>query len=563
LSDRWWENSVIYEIFPRSFKDSNGDGIGDIQGIILKLDYIRDLGVDAIWLCPIYKSPNDDSGYDISDYYSIWNELGTMEDFHRLVAELKKRDIKLIMDLVVNHSSDEHEWFIESKKSKDNPYRDYYIWKTGKNGKKPNNWLATKVGGSAWEYDEGTDEYYLHIYSKKQPDFNWENPRVRQSIYDIMKFWIDKGVDGFRMDVINKIAKEDGLPDVKRKVGDTREYLPAEQYFQNHPKVHKYLKEMNKEVLSKYEGIMALGQTQGLTPEDAYLYTGEERNEINMFLQFEHVELDKKGNRKLDFDLVEFKRIINKWQIALDGKLWNTIFFGSHDLSRSVSHFGNDKKYRIQSAKMLATILLTLKGTPIVYFGDEIGMTNVRFSDIDDYRDIRTSNIYKERVLEGKEDIKRVMEDIWEISRDNARTPMQWDLSKNSGFTNGEPWIKVNENYKEINVYNNLIDENSIYNYYKKMIRLRKNNDVLRKGEFKLLLEKDEYVFSYIREWNNKKVLIIASFSDEEIKVNLDLEALNDFNNCQLLISNYENKYEDISDINLRPYEVRVYSLNN
>lgn len=563
MSDRWWENSVIYEIFPRSFKDSNGDGIGDIQGIILKLDYIRDLGVDAIWLCPIYKSPNDDSGYDISDYYSIWNELGTMEDFHRLVAELKKRDIKLIMDLVVNHSSDEHEWFIESKKSKDNPYRDYYIWKTGKNGKKPNNWLATKVGGSAWEYDEGTDEYYLHIYSKKQPDFNWENPRVRQSIYDIMKFWIDKGVDGFRMDVINKIAKEDGLPDVKRKVGDTREYLPAEQYFQNHPKVHKYLKEMNKEVLSKYEGIMALGQTQGLTPEDAYLYTGEERNEINMFLQFEHVELDKKGNRKLDFDLVEFKRIINKWQIALDGKLWNTIFFGSHDLSRSVSHFGNDKKYRIQSAKMLATILLTLKGTPIVYFGDEIGMTNVRFSDIDDYRDIRTSNIYKERVLEGKEDIKRVMEDIWEISRDNARTPMQWDLSKNSGFTNGEPWIKVNENYKEINVYNNLIDENSIYNYYKKMIRLRKNNDVLRKGEFKLLLEKDEYVFSYIREWNNKKVLIIASFSDEEIKVNLDLEALNDFNNCQLLISNYENKYEDISDINLRPYEVRVYSLNN
>jgi oligo-1,6-glucosidase len=563
LSDRWWENSVIYEIFPRSFKDSNGDGIGDIQGIISKLDYIRDLGVDAIWLCPIYKSPNDDSGYDISDYYSIWNELGTMEDFHRLVAELKKRDIKLIMDLVVNHSSDEHEWFIESKKSKDNPYRDYYIWKRGKNGKKPNNWLATKVGGSAWEYDEGTDEYYLHIYSKKQPDFNWENPRVRQSIYDIMKFWIDKGVDGFRMDVINKIAKEDGLPDVKRKVGDTREYLPAEEYFQNHPKVHKYLKEMNKEVLSKYEGIMALGQTQGLTPEDAYLYTGEERNEINMFLQFEHVELDKKGNRKLAFDLVEFKRIINKWQIALDGKLWNTIFFGSHDLSRSVSHFGNDKKYRIQSAKMLATILLTLKGTPIVYFGDEIGMTNVRFSDIDDYRDIRTSNIYKERVLEGKEDIKRVMEDIWEISRDNARTPMQWDLSKNSGFTNGEPWIKVNENYKEINVYNNLIDENSIYNYYKKMIKLRKNNDVLRKGKFKLLLEKDEYVFSYIREWNNKKVLIIASFSNEEIKVNLDLEALNDFNNCQLLISNYENKYEDISDINLRPYEVRVYSLNN
>ncbi|MCT4564760.1 MAG: alpha-glucosidase [Maledivibacter sp.] len=563
MSDRWWENSVIYEIFPRSFKDSNGDGIGDIQGIISKLDYIRDLGVDAIWLCPIYKSPNDDSGYDISDYYSIWNELGTMEDFHRLVAELKKRDIKLIMDLVVNHSSDEHEWFIESKKSKDNPYRDYYIWKRGKNGKKPNNWLATKVGGSAWEYDEGTDEYYLHIYSKKQPDFNWENPRVRQSIYDIMKFWIDKGVDGFRMDVINKIAKEDGLPDVKRKVGDTREYLPAEEYFQNHPKVHKYLKEMNKEVLSKYEGIMALGQTQGLTPEDAYLYTGEERNEINMFLQFEHVELDKKGNRKLAFDLVEFKRIINKWQIALDGKLWNTIFFGSHDLSRSVSHFGNDKKYRIQSAKMLATILLTLKGTPIVYFGDEIGMTNVRFSDIDDYRDIRTSNIYKERVLEGKEDIKRVMEDIWEISRDNARTPMQWDLSKNSGFTNGEPWIKVNENYKEINVYNNLIDENSIYNYYKKMIKLRKNNDVLRKGKFKLLLEKDEYVFSYIREWNNKKVLIIASFSNEEIKVNLDLEALNDFNNCQLLISNYENKYEDISDINLRPYEVRVYSLNN
>lgn len=561
MSDKWWENSVIYEIFPRSFKDSNGDGIGDIQGIISKLDYLKDLGIDAIWLCPIYESPNNDSGYDISDYNNIWNELGTMEDFDELVQQLKKRDIKLIMDLAVNHSSHEHKWFIESRKSKDNEYRDYYIWKKGNNGKEPNNWLATKVGGSAWEYDEGTDEYYLHIYSKQQPDLNWENPKVRRSIYDIMKFWIDKGVDGFRMDVINKIAKEEGLPDVKREEGDYRKYLPAEKYFQNHPRVHDYLREMNDEVLSKYNSIMAMGQTQGVSPQQAYLYTGEDRNELNMFIQFEHVDLDRSGSRKLDFDLIEFKRIINKWQTTLESKLWNTLFFGSHDLPRSVSHFGNDKEYRVESAKMLATILLTLRGTPVIYFGDEIGMTNVRFSDIKDYRDIRTQNAYRERFIEGNESFESVMRDIWETSRDNARTPMQWDSSENAGFSDNKPWIKVNPNYEEINAYKNLIDEDSIYNYYKKMINLRKNNQVLLRGKFKLLLEKAPNIFAYYRELNTDKVLIVSNFSDKEINVKLYSKMLDNISTYELVICNYKNISEDIYNITLKPYEARVYSI--
>ncbi|WP_304438587.1 alpha-glucosidase [Caloranaerobacter sp. TR13] len=555
----WWKNSIIYEIFPRSFKDSNGDGIGDIQGIISKLDYLKDLGVDAIWLCPVYPSPNNDSGYDVSDYYDIWDELGTMEDIEKLIVEMHKRDMKLIMELVANHTSDEHEWFIESRKSKDNPYRDYYIWRPGKDGKEPNNWLSAKLGGSVWTYDDNTDEYYLHLYSSKQPDLNWENLKVRQEVYNIMRFWFDKGVDGFRMDVINKIAKAPGLPDVERKEGDKRKYLPCEEYYENYPKVHDYLKEMNREVLSKYENKLAMGQTSGVTPEQAYLYTGEDRGELNLFLQFEHIDIDRgSNNKKLPFNALEFKKSLAKWQTAMDGKLWNTLFFGSHDTSRPVSHYGNDKKYRVESAKMLATILFTLKGTPIIYQGEEIGMTNVRFESIEDYRDIRTHNVYRERYLEGGEKLEDVMQDIWELSRDNARTPMQWDDSENAGFTKGKPWIKPNPNYKEINVQKSLDDSNSILHYYKEIIKLRKSNEVLLYGDFRLIFEDDPNIFAYFRELNKKKVLVITNFSDKDIEINLSRE-IRKIDNFKLLISNYEVNEANIESIKLKPFEARVY----
>jgi oligo-1,6-glucosidase len=558
LSNKWWKNSVIYQIFPRSFKDSNGDGIGDIQGIISKLDYLKELGINAIWLCPIYQSPNKDSGYDVSDYYSIWNDIGTMEDFNQLIEEIHKRDMKLIMELVANHSSDEHKWFLKSRMSKDNPYRDYYIWKPGKNNNEPNNWMSTKVGGSAWEYDTVTGEYYLHIYSKNQPDFNWENPKLRKAIYDIMNFWFNKGVDGFRMDVINKIAKEEGLPDVKKE--DNRKYLPAEEYFQNHPKVHKYLKEMNEEVLSKYDNIVTIGQTQGVTLEQALLYTAEDRKELSMFLQFEHVNFDINGSKKLDFELIEFKRIINKWQSGLGGKVWNTIFFGSHDLPRAVSHFGNDKEYRVESAKMIGAILLSLRGTPIIYQGDEIGMTNTKFHNIDDYRDIRTINTYKERVVSGGESIESFMKDIWQVSRDNARTPMQWNSNKNAGFTDVTPWIKVNSNYKQVNVENELKDSSSIVNFYKKLISLRKQHKSIIDGEFKLILEDDPKIFAYIRENKCEKILIVANFSVDSILFNIPEDI--GLNHINILLSNYNinEKFKEAT-YKLRPYEVIVISL--
>jgi oligo-1,6-glucosidase len=559
LSKQWWKEAVVYQIYPRSFKDSNGDGIGDIPGIISKLDYLKDLGIDVIWLSPVYKSPNDDNGYDISDYRDIMDEFGTMADWEKLLEEVHKRGMKLIMDLVVNHSSDEHPWFIESRKSKDNPYRDYYIWRPGKDGKEPNNWESV-FGGSAWEYDEATGEYYLHLFSKKQPDLNWENPKLRQEIYDMMKFWLDKGIDGFRMDVINFISKVPELPDAPNPEG--KKYVSGAQYFINGPRIHEFLQEMNQEVLSKYD-IMTVGEMPGVTVEEAQLYTGEDRNELNMVFQFEHVGLDSGSGGKWDLrplKLKDLKENMTKWQKGLEGIGWNSLYLNNHDQPRMVSRFGNDQEYRVESAKMLATFLHMLQGTPFIYQGEEIGMTNVRFESIDDYKDIETLNMYREKVMEQGEDTKKVMESIYAKGRDNARTPFQWDDSENAGFTAGTPWIKVNPNYKEINAKQAIEDPNSIYHYYRKLIQLRKQQPIIVYGTYDLILPEHEQIYAYTRTYHNEKLLVILNFSDQQpvFEWPKDLS----FSYKELLISNYQvDGDEEIDFIKLKPYEARVYLL--
>lgn len=449
MQKTWWKESVVYQIYPRSFMDSNGDGIGDIPGIISKLDYLKTLGIDVIWLSPVYKSPNDDNGYDISDYKDIMDEFGTMADWDELLSEVHARGMKLVMDLVVNHSSDEHAWFVESRKSKDNPYRDYYIWKPGKDGKEPNNWEAN-FSGSAWEYDDTTDEYFLHLFSKKQPDLNWENPKLRREVYDMMNWWLEKGIDGFRMDVVNFISKVDGLPDAPAQEG--KKYASGHEYFMNGPRIHEFLHEMNKETVGKYD-VMTVGEMPGVTPEQAQLYTGEDRDEVNMVFQFEHVDLDSGPGGKWDLKTLELKDLkwsLSRWQKGLEQVGWNSLYWNNHDQPRIVSRFGDDKNYREKSAKMLATLLHMMKGTPYIYQGEEFGMTNIRFESIEDYRDIELLNMYKEKMEQGipKE---KIMESIYVKGRDNARTPVQWDDTEHAGFTTGTPWIKINPNYKEIN----------------------------------------------------------------------------------------------------------------
>lgn len=559
LERAWWKEAVVYQIYPRSFYDSNGDGIGDIRGIIAKLDYLKELGVDVVWLSPVYKSPNDDNGYDISDYREIMDEFGTMEDWEEMLEEMHKRGIKLVMDLVVNHTSDEHPWFIESRKSKDNPYRDYYIWRPGKDGKEPNNWESI-FSGSAWEYDETTEEYYLHLFSKKQPDLNWENPKVRREVYDIMKFWLDKGVDGFRMDVINMISKTPGLPDGEPQEG--KKYVSGSKYFMNGPRVHEFLQEMNREVLSKYD-IMTVGETPGVTPKEGILYTDPSRHELNMVFQFEHVGLDSGPGGKWDirpWSLADLKKTMTKWQKELEGKGWNSLYLNNHDQPRAVSRFGDDGKYRVESAKMLATFLHMMQGTPYIYQGEEIGMTNVRFPSIEYYRDIETLNMYKERVEEYGEDPQKVMEKIYYKGRDNARTPMQWDDSENAGFTTGTPWIPVNPNYKEINVKEALADPNSVFHYYKKLIQLRKQHDIIVYGTYDLILEDDPYIYAYTRTLGNEKLIVITNFSEKTPVFRLPDDIT--YKTKELLISNYDvDETEELKEIRLRPWEARVYKI--
>lgn len=560
MKKHWWKESVIYQIYPRSFMDSNGDGIGDIPGIISKLDYLKELGVDVIWLSPVYKSPNDDNGYDISDYRDIMDDFGSMEDWELLLKEMHDRGLRLIMDLVVNHSSDEHHWFVESKKSKDNPYRDYYIWRPGKDGKEPNNWQST-FSGSAWQYDDHTDEYFLHLFSKKQPDLNWENPKLRQEVYEMMKFWLDKGIDGFRMDVINFISKVDGLPDAPNPEG--KKYVSGSKYFMNGPKIHDYLQEMYKEALADYD-VMTVGEMPGVDVEQAKLYTDESRNEVNMVFQFEHVDLDSGPGGKWDLKplkLTDLKSNFTKWQKGLEDKGWNSLYLNNHDQPRMVSRFGDDQQYRVESAKMLGTLLHMLKGTPYIYQGEEIGMTNVRFDSIDDYKDIETLNMYNEKVYQYGEDPAKVMESIYVKGRDNARTPFQWDDSEHSGFTTGTPWIQINPNYKEINARQAVEDQNSIYHYYRKLIQLRKEHPIIVHGSYDILVPENENIYVYTRTLDSKKLLVLLNFTGNEQKFDVPAELQGKKN--EILISNYEARTDYTSIISLRPYEATVYLIEN
>ncbi len=556
MKERWWKEAVVYQIYPRSFNDSNGDGIGDIPGIIAKVDYLDKLGVDVVWLNPVYESPNDDNGYDISDYKSIMDDFGTMADWEKLLEELHKRDIKLIMDLVVNHTSDEHSWFVESRSSKDNKYRDYYIWREGEEGEPPNNWESF-FSGSAWQYDEKTEEYYLHLFAKKQPDLNWRNQEVRESIYEMMTWWLEKGIDGFRMDVINLISKAEGLPSSNDSDG-----LTGSEYFANGPKVHDYLQEMNQKVLSNYD-IMTVGELPMVDPQTGIKYVAEERNELDSLFHFEHMGVDSGEYGKWclnDFELKDLKKIISKWQNQLHGKAWNSNYLSNHDQTRQVSRFGDDGKYRVESAKMLATFIHTLQGTPYIYQGEEIGMTNVPFNSIDEFDDVETINFYNQQQEAGAiEDMEEFMEILKTNSRDNARTPIQWDTSENAGFTTGEPWIKINPNYKQINVAQALKDEDSIFYYYQKLIELRKEYPVFVYGDYQLLLEDDEEIYVYLREYQGQRLLVILNFFAEEPK--FELPANINYESKQLLLSNYEVESNDLKEVNLRSYEARIYLL--
>jgi trehalose-6-phosphate hydrolase len=555
----WWRKSVVYQIYPKSFNDTTGNGVGDLQGIIDKLDYLKKLGVDVIWLTPIYQSPQNDNGYDISDYYSIHKEYGDMEGFERLLAEAHQRHIKVIMDIVINHTSTEHQWFKESAKSKDNPYRDFYIWKESQEGREPNNWKS-KFGGSAWEYDGTTGEYYLHLFDVTQADLNWENDEVREKLYQMMDFWLEKGVDGFRLDVINLISKNQDFPDDDGSVapGDGR------KFYTDGPRVHEYLQEMNQEVFSKYE-MMTVGEMSSTDIENCVKYTNPERKELNMTFSFHHLKVDYPNGEKwtaADFDFIELKRILSEWQVGMNqGGGWNALFWCNHDQPRVVSRFGDDGQYHNQSAKMLATTIHLMQGTPYIYQGEEFGMTNPNFTNIDDYRDVESLNAYKILKEAGKNE-EEIMAAIKAKSRDNSRTPVQWDATENAGFTTGTPWIGVADNYREINAKKAVTDEGSIFYYYQKLIRLRKELDIITYGDYKLILEDSEDIFAYLRSYNNEKLLVINNFYGKETEFELPAELL-DFNDyySRILISNYEDSVEDIQKIRLRPYESIVYHL--
>ena len=517
----WWKECVVYQIYPRSFNDTSGNGVGDIRGIIEKLDYIKSLGADAIWLCPVYESPNDDNGYDISNYRKIMPEFGTQEDFDELLETMHAKGLKLIMDLVANHSSDEHTWFEASRKSKNNPYRDYYFWRPGKNGGPPNNWKSF-FGGSAWEHDPVTDEYYLHLFTKKQPDLNWENPKVRQEIHDVVDYWFQKGVNGFRMDVISVISKPPGLPDSDTDIFDET----INRYYANGPKIHDYLKEMNEKVLSRYD-IMTVGEGPGIDLTNGINYVHEDRNELNMVFHFGHMFIHNGPGGKYDpieIDLPTFKKVFNDWDNHLKDGGWGSIFLGNHDFSRMVSRFGNDKEYREQSAKLLSTLLFTLRGTVYVYQGDEIGMTNVAYPSIEDYDDVETHGAWKDAIDAGK-DMKEFMSVVHDQSRDNARTPIQWSAAENAGFTEAEPWIKINENYTDINVEDQEKDSASILNYYREIIAFRKENLVFVYGDYESLDDDNTEIYAY-RRWNDtEEFLVVHNFSDTETEWNYGLDA--------------------------------------
>ncbi|MBL5767827.1 glycoside hydrolase family 13 protein [Heyndrickxia sporothermodurans] len=551
MKQTWWKEAIAYQIYPRSFKDSNGDGIGDLNGIISKLDYLKELGIDVIWICPMYKSPNDDNGYDISDYQDIMDEFGTMADFDLLLEEVHKRDMKLIIDLVINHTSDEHPWFIESRSSRNNPKRDWYIWRDGKNGKEPNNWESI-FGGSAWKYDEKTDQYFLHIFSTKQPDLNWENKDVRNALYEMINWWLDKGIDGFRVDAISHIKKEEGLQDMPNPKG--LQYVPSFDKHMNVKGIQPLLEELKRETFSKYD-IMTVGEANGVGIDEADGWVGEDNGKFNMVFQFEHLGLWD-AESKTDIDIVELKKVLSRWQKGLENNGWNALFIENHDKARVVSTWGNDGKYWYESATALGAMYFLMQGTPFIYQGQEIGMTNVNYATIDEYDDVATKNLYKIRSEAGIPH-EKIMKVIWASSRDNSRTPMQWSDDIHAGFTTGTPWIGVNPNYREINVEKQQKDPHSVYHFYKKMIALKKENKIFTYGTYDLILENDPQIFAYTRTLSNKRVLVLTNLSDQSVKYVHD-NILLKYDN--LILNNYEvEKHEITNQCLLKPYEARVY----
>ncbi|EMB7844262.1 alpha-glucosidase [Vibrio vulnificus] len=543
MENKWWHDAVVYQIYPRSFCDSNNDGIGDLNGIIGKLDYLKTLGVNVLWLSPVYKSPMDDNGYDISDYQDIAAEFGTMADMQNLLAQAKARDIRVVMDLVVNHTSDEHPWFVEARKSKDNPYRDYYIWRDAKpDGSVPDD-QGSIFGGSAWQWDEATQQYYFHLFSKRQPDLNWENPKVQHEVHKMMNWWIDQGIGGFRLDVIDLIGKE-----IDKGITG------------NGPRLHPLLQEMNRATFGDKD-LLTVGETWGATPEIAKLYSDPERHELSMVFQFEHITLTWQHGDKwnpIPLDLKQFKHVLTKWQTELSNQGWNSLFWNNHDLPRVVSKYGDDKRYRVESAKMLATALHFLKGTPYIYQGEEIGMTNVAFESLDQYKDIETLNFYKVKTESGVSH-QHMMDAIHENSRDNARPPMQWSASPNGGFSQAEPWIEVNPNYPAINVEQALADSDSIFYHYQKLIELRKQHPAIVYGDFTPLFAEHDSVFAYVRTHQDEQLLVINNFSDQDVSLELPDNLQNKEVNC--LIYNYDSLDMLSVTLSLKPYQCYAFNL--
>lgn len=555
MNKKWWKESVAYQVYPRSFMDSNGDGVGDLKGVTSKLDYLKELGIDVIWLSPMYKSPNDDNGYDISDYQDIMDEFGTMDDFDELLEGVHSRGMKLILDLVINHTSDEHPWFIESRSSKNNPKRNWYIWSEGKDGKEPNNWESI-FSGSAWKYDKATDEYFMHIFSERQPDLNWENPEVRNALYDMVNWWLEKGIDGFRVDAISHIRKEPGFPDMPNP--EKLDYVPCFPYMMNVDGIDEWLSELSEKTIKNYD-IMTVGEANGVGLDDADKWVGEENGYFNMIFQFEFLGLwDKNAEGKVD--ITALKKNLTKWQKGLEGKGWNALFIENHDQPRRVSSWGNDQKYWKESAKMLAAMYFLMKGTPFIYQGQEIGMTNVKFPSIEDYNDVGMVNFYKIETAKGRPH-DEIMEIIWKQCRDNARTPMQWNASNMGGFTTADQtWLGVNPNYLEINVEAQRHDPESILSFYKKLIQLRKENPLFVYGAYELLLTNHPNLFVYTRKLGTRQAIVINNFSEKQIRFSVPGSV--SFTTSKLVLHNYDGAHYKLKkDVTLKPFETRVYLL--
>lgn len=553
MKKTWWKEAVAYQVYTRSFQDSNGDGIGDISGLISRLDYLYELGINVIWISPMYQSPNDDNGYDISNYQSILEEFGTMEDFEELLKEIHQRDMKLIIDLVINHTSDEHPWFIESRSSNSNRKRNWYIWRDGKNGEEPNNW-GSIFGGSAWEYDVATNQYYLHLFSKKQPDLNWENKEVRFALYSMIKWWLDKGIDGFRVDAISHIKKDSSFSNTPNPTN--LPYVQAWEKYMNVPGITTFLQELKEETFAKYD-IMTVGEANGVGIDEVNEWVGEQDGVFNMIFQFQHLSLWDK-TEKNNLDVPALKRILTNWQKALEGLGWNALFIENHDNTRVVSTLGDDQTHWRESATAFATMYFFMQGTPFIYQGQELGMTNVHFCSIDDYNDVATKHIYNEGIAKGQTH-EELMKSIWKTSRDNSRTPMHWSDKENAGFTSGTPWIGINPNYTEINVEKQQHDPNSVLNYYKKMIQLRKTKDVFIYGQYELVFEEHPSVYAYTRTFNNEKVMILCNLSGEIVIVGKKDGIY--YKSENLLLSNIPVKEHKVTKLELAPYEARIYRL--